>query len=341
MPNETRRVNWAPPLPPLGGRLVSTKRYNLSALGAAANVSGLRIVLLTLGQRAKWLAFNRQVLPELEAFPAVDGFDKRRTLHVLAQSGLRYHKLTLPNYGSLACYLTKYLALQEQVARRIPYQLMMEDDLMVQDTFRGFAHELVRAHFERPPPTRRDAPADLVVLGRWGEGYLTSLAGARRVLSRLRLNGIRRGIDIQLNDGSCGVTVQLAPNHVPWSYFRPPNKGLIRLTARGLNLTRVPPTCADYMPLAVCGAGQWGSGNCTAARRDASRRVRAEWERLRPRQNCAVTCGLQAHANCTPSPLCLEGGGGESPALPLVGGVGVRTVAGARIFCGGGRAGSG
>lgn len=130
----------------------------------------------------------------MHRFAAVDGTSRIAVMHALNESGLRFHKLHSNSLGALACWLTKFNALREQVSRQIPYQVILEDDLMVRDTFRGFAGHLVRTLFEERTAARR---VDVVALGRWGEGYLTSLASAERVVSRLLLNGVQKSIDTQ------------------------------------------------------------------------------------------------------------------------------------------------
>ena len=304
-PNETRPVNFDPPAAPLGGSLLSTRSLDLNALRRKTAVPGLRFTMLTSTPRDNWLAFNREVLPEMHRFAAVDGTSRIAVMRALNESGLRFHKLHSNSLGALACWLTKFNALREQVSRRIPYQVILEDDLMVRDTFRGFAGHLVRTLFEERTVAHR---VDVVALGRWGEGYLTSLASAERVVSRLLLNGVQKSIDIQLNDGSSGPVVQLHPNYVPFSYFRPPNKGLIGTTKRLPSSIAVPHPCADYMPLSVCEARNWASGNCSAFRerageREASRRQRLHsWVWL-TQLYCSVSCG-HPRPNCSRSALC-------------------------------------
>ena len=106
------------------------------AVAPTADISYL-VLSLNTSARAAFVGENRRVLPQLHLFRAVNGFDKDETLHALASSRLLYHAYTycsftrFGTYGSLANYLTKYLALVHQVAHRLPFMAMLEDDIGV------------------------------------------------------------------------------------------------------------------------------------------------------------------------------------------------------------------
>ena len=127
--------------------------------------------------------------------------------------------------------------------------------MLLTPDFVRFVREAARAYLVGPSSSINGSnAADLITLGRWGEGYLTSLASARRVLNRYLLNGIRRNPDVQLNDGSCGLVVQMMPKHVPWRYLRHSNKGEILGTATSHSRfpNQTTPPCVDYLPTELC-----------------------------------------------------------------------------------------
>ena len=73
------------------------------------------------------------------------------------------------------------------------------------------------------PKAQSDADADLLVLGPWGEGYVSSLASARRVVDRLDRQGITMNVDVQLNDGHAGPVKRVTGT--PWSHLVGTNQG--------------------------------------------------------------------------------------------------------------------
>lgn len=190
------------------------------------NVTFLVLTLAT-AERLAFVRANRRVLPELQSFRAVNGFDRDETVRALAASHLKYHIYSycgfsrFGTFGSLANFLTKHRALLHQVEQRMPYMAMLEDDLQLTHIFKPFVQAQVREHLA--PGLSRRLASELLVLGTWGEGYVTSLASARRILSRLAQQGIPMNVDIMLNDGHVGQ-----PYHVhstPWSHRRAPNAG--------------------------------------------------------------------------------------------------------------------
>ena len=100
--------------------------------------------------------------------------------------------------------------------RRLPYMVLLEDDMQLRPDFRAFVERAVRGGAL--------ARADLLVLGAWGEGYVTSLASARRVLAALGRQGVPLAIDIMLNDGHAGRAVRVGGS-VPWGHRVAPNGG--------------------------------------------------------------------------------------------------------------------
>jgi GR25 family glycosyltransferase involved in LPS biosynthesis len=171
------------------------------SLVSADNATGhVHFVVLTLNRsalRRAYVSDMQAILPDLEVVRSINGFDKRETVRALAASRLKYHINTycsftrFGTYGSLANFLSKVFVLHSQVRRRIPYQAILEDDMQLQPGFRQFVERHVRSHLrvQRDARTGGRRGADLLQLGNWGEGYVTSLASARRVLSQLATQG--------------------------------------------------------------------------------------------------------------------------------------------------------
>lgn len=190
----------------------------------------LRFMLLSLNTTSRRGSLNRMqaALPpgSTDMLQAVSGFDRRETLSVLARTGLVYHLNTycgfarFGTYGSLACFLTKVLALHVQVQRRIPYMAMLEDDMALLPGFAPFVQEQI-AHLAA-------GGVDLVQLGAWGEGYVTSLDSARRILRAIKQQGVPLNVDILFNAGHVGRVWRAVGT--PWRNFVAVNNGDIQST---------------------------------------------------------------------------------------------------------------
>ena len=223
----------------------------------------VRWLIATMGKRDHFLARNRLQLPSLEPFRSTNGMNESE-VHDFFDSHpqLRLYKLFTWTYGMLASWLTKYRALEAQVQDRVPYQAILEDDMLFGDGFAPFVERLAAAHLGPSNEAKREADRfNLVVLGRWGEGYVTSLPSARRVLAILDANGVRKNADIQWNDGSCGRIVQLQPHATPWSLLVRTSQGVMRKTGAIKSRHPIPrlrydplarARCHDYMPRATC-----------------------------------------------------------------------------------------
>lgn len=134
----------------------------------------------------------RQALPSIELFQSVNGFNRDETNKAMVASGLLYHYLAIPCYGSLACWLTHFACLQRQVKEEIPLLCFLEDDVEIYPEFESLCRAAASAF-------ARDEGLNLIRLGNWGEGYITCLESAKRIIGLLKEQGIRNSIDNQLN----------------------------------------------------------------------------------------------------------------------------------------------
>jgi hypothetical protein len=206
-----------------------------AAASTSPSVTYLALSLNT-SSRATFIATNQRVVPGLRIFRAVNGFDKSEVIRSLAYSRLKYHILTycaftrFGTYGSLANYLTKFFALMYQVQQRLPFMAMIEDDMALQPGFAAFVEAAARRHLADTSRCRRRRHAaprcdrtDLIVLGAWGEGYVSSLESARRVVHSIREQGVPQNVDIMLNEGHAGPVARVSGT--PWAHRVGPNLG--------------------------------------------------------------------------------------------------------------------
>lgn len=164
-------------------------------------------------------------------------------------------------FGSLANWLTKYYMLRQQVRRRLPVMAMLEDDMDLQTDFRAFVERMVRTHLlakglRRAVSGRRPESPEpaMLVLGPWGEGYVTTLASAKRIVRRMQQQGIPLNVDIFLNDGHAGSALRVGP--VPWVHRMGPNLGDCLKTAH-IAMHDLPKPLVLHPPHGAAGL-RWG-----------------------------------------------------------------------------------
>ena len=150
-----------------------------------------RVISLGRPERLALIARNQRHYPGLELFPGINGYDPAVVNQALKDSGLQYHSLDFPTYGTLACFLAKHAALRLQVRERIPLMVLLEDDVALSPAFGDYVGTASQLLFLFPWLNH-------LRLGRWGEGYLTTPAGAARILRRMAATGIIRNVDNQL-----------------------------------------------------------------------------------------------------------------------------------------------
>ena len=91
-----------------------------------------------------------------------------RTLETLSPRA-EVFEAAFGTFGTLACFLSKFRCLEEQVRRGIDHCVILEDDLAVEPGFDDVMKEACG---------RLDVSGmDFARLLRWGEGYVLTLAG--------------------------------------------------------------------------------------------------------------------------------------------------------------------
>jgi hypothetical protein len=177
--------------------------------------------------------FANSSVPDALILPAVNGFNETEVIEVLLGSGLQFHNLSkfVRKWGKLATFLTKHRMLRHQVEHSIPFQVTFEDDVVALPPFRHHVQAACSTHYDGPHP-------DLVKMSGYAEIFMTSLAGARRVLRALHKTGIVKNDDQQLGSSELmGYTVKdrkETPGHRgAWKLARKTNAGEITAT-RGM-----------------------------------------------------------------------------------------------------------
>lgn len=128
------------------------------------------------------------------------------------------------------------------------------------------------------------------MLGTWGEGYVTSLASARRVLSRLAQQGVPMNVDVLLNGGYVGKAQRV--QGVPWRPLMRINEGDCLRTAH-ISRSDIP-RALQAPPAEVCAqsfircreyvqtrrrryCGTVPTDGAAVATREATRRTGSRW----------------------------------------------------------------
>ena len=203
------------------------------------NITIVVISLLT-PQRREVVEFNKAYWGEdVRVHSAIDGFNETRVAEALQRNHITYHKLCKhhDSFGMLACWLSHYEVLKWQVEQRVDWVARFEDDIRMSQTWK----RMLKGPLCVPSHRRQQInahTADMTMLGSFGEAYLTSLPGARRMVAKLRRYGVRGCQDQQMNTPSfMNTTIHTVRNFnaikpQPWRFVFVPNRGDIRATKR-------------------------------------------------------------------------------------------------------------
>ena len=163
-------------------------------------------------ERLKNIQKNKLIIPEMEIFQSINGYDTDTTIKNLKNMKLNYKALDFPTYGTLANFLTKVKAFKYQIKNKIKYMCLIEVDLILKKGFRKFIESNLHLSDN----------CNMLRLGKWGEGYVTSLHGAKQIVKNIYTTGIIRNIDNQLRL-FCGKEIKL--NKTPWILVSGTNRG--------------------------------------------------------------------------------------------------------------------
>lgn len=132
---------------------------------------------------------------DVRILSAVNGYNQTETLDAFLQTGLQFHNVSRGGrlWGKLAVFVTKYQMLMHQIDREIPYQVTFEDDLVMQPGVLQYLGNQCSWLDANPQ-------VDVLQMSKYAEAMMTSLAGARRLVAKVRKHGILKNDDQQLLD---------------------------------------------------------------------------------------------------------------------------------------------
>ena len=146
----------------------------------------------------------KQALGNRVAFiDAVDGRNQTATIAALLESGIKFGDTSRGgrSWGKLATFLTKLRLLKRQLDDKLPWQVILEDDVILyQPAFEDYVSTSCRR-------MQSDSRIDLSQLSKYAEILLTSLQGARKIVSKIEELGMLKNDDHQLLDSKVMGTV--------------------------------------------------------------------------------------------------------------------------------------
>jgi hypothetical protein len=161
------------------------------------------ILSLLTPERLDYINKTCKLFPFVKIFDSVNGYDKEETIKEFLSLDIDFHKLKIGpkndfnNYGTLACWMTKVKFLEFQIENEIPYALFLEDDAKLLPGFFDALDEQMEGKW-----CMLDKEVNIIRLFQWGEGYITSLSSAHRLLDIIKKTGVIDNIDNQFRERS-------------------------------------------------------------------------------------------------------------------------------------------
>lgn len=161
------------------------------------------ILSLLTPERLEYINKTRKLFPFVKIFNSVNGYNKEETTKEFLGLNLDFHKLKIGpnndfnNYGTLACWITKIKFLEFQVSNKIPHALFLEDDAKLLPGFFDALNIQMKNKWDR-----LEKEINIIRLFQWGEGYITSLSSAHRLLDIIYKTGVVDNIDNQFRQRS-------------------------------------------------------------------------------------------------------------------------------------------
>ncbi len=161
------------------------------------------ILSLLTPERLEYINKTRKLFPFVKIFNSVNGYNKEETTKEFLGLNLNFHKLKIGpnndfnNYGTLACWITKIKFLEFQVSNKIPHALFLEDDAKLLPGFFDALNVQMKNKWDR-----LEKEINIIRLFQWGEGYITSLSSAHRLLDIIYKTGVVDNIDNQFRERS-------------------------------------------------------------------------------------------------------------------------------------------
>lgn len=88
--------------------------------------------------------------------------------------------------GSLANFLSKHRALEHQVAQRLPFMAMLEDDMLLMPGFRAFVEQQVHAQYEQQVHAQCEQQVHAQLASNRCTPILSSVVSAREAAASAR-----------------------------------------------------------------------------------------------------------------------------------------------------------
>lgn len=188
----------------------------------------MKLFVLTLltKERKKYVFKNKETFPELSIVKSVNGYNKDEVHDELKKLDIKYIRLneythhdgyieSFKTYGTLANHITKLRQLQYQVKNKIPFMCFIEDDLLLKRNFIQFIDSYKYMFLKYPT-------LNIIRLGDWGEGYITTYESAKRILQLTKKYGIIQNIDNQFRENA-GKEYRVY--NTPWQLMEKSNEG--------------------------------------------------------------------------------------------------------------------
>jgi hypothetical protein len=160
------------------------------------------ILSLLTEERLTYVNKTVKSFPFVNLIQSVNGYDKKETVDEFLKLDLKFHQLKIGlndfnTYGTLACWITKVRFLKFQIENEIPYSLFLEDDAKLLPGFFDALDEQMKGKWGM-----LDKEVNIIRLFQWGEGYITSLSSAHRLLDIIKKTGVVDNIDNQFRERS-------------------------------------------------------------------------------------------------------------------------------------------
>jgi GR25 family glycosyltransferase involved in LPS biosynthesis len=214
------------------------------------------ITSLMTSERIPFLLQNKLVIPNLEIWRGVNGYDVNETFTKLQEAvdeGIKFKYIQFRTFGTVANWLTKRIALKNQICCRYPYVVLIEDDVKLTHPFT----HLISQHVSMIEDglTNHKIPGEPGFLClfaqdrekcyirrymKWGEVYLISLSAAQKMMQYMTMRGITHNIDNEWLHNGVGVVNLTHPEN----YLQ-----LLVSTNKGDILKTDPLNTADFMTM--------------------------------------------------------------------------------------------
>ncbi len=192
-------------------------------------INNTYILSLLKNERSSFVRENLIKFPSLKVFPSVDGSNKSEVFREFSDLNLGFTSLFIgPNhnhntYGALACWITKIKFLKFQISQGLKYCVFLEDDVDLKINFFEELYARLRGRLDL-----LNEKVNIIRLSEWGEGYITSLDSAKRIINLIETDGVINNIDNQLRQ-NCGQELYLKLKK-GFSLLVSPNQGDILKT---------------------------------------------------------------------------------------------------------------